>query len=252
MLKSLENIFETNTIEVDDLGERIPLHSNTSLEQGIFLQKIFDAIKPKKSIEIGFAYGISTMFILEKHRESGSPEKAHMVIEPDGSWGNAAIHNIQKEGLIEYLEVRKDVSDKVLPQLYHENYRIQYAYVDTLKQFDVVMQDFYFINKMLDVGGVIILDDCGGGYPGIQRVARFINSLPHYKVLEGHNKLKDTRKKKAAESLLSLIVKLIPFTKRIYPTINFATDKELNLDYYCIAFQKTGPDQREWNWDKSF
>jgi len=47
MLKSLEEIFETKSIEINDSGERIPLHSHTSKEQGLFLQDIFDKIKPK-------------------------------------------------------------------------------------------------------------------------------------------------------------------------------------------------------------
>ena len=124
MLKSLHEIFETKTIEVNLSGERIPLHSHTSKEQGIFLQDIFDIIKPANSLEVGFAYGISAMFILEKHREFGSSNKAHVAIEPDNYWGTAAMHNISKEGLDKYLEIHKDYSDKVLPKLYQENYRI--------------------------------------------------------------------------------------------------------------------------------
>lgn len=204
MLETLEKIFKSRTIEISAGGDRIPLHSNTSIEQGIFLQSIFDIVKPARSIEVGFAYGISALFILEKHRELGSVEGAHLVIEPDNYWGPAATHNITKEGLIEYLQIRNDYSDKVLTQLYHEDYRVQYAYIDTLKRFDGVLQDFYFINKILDVGGVIILDDCGGLWPGVQRVARFINTLSHYKVLAGHLELKNTLKKKIAQSVYSL------------------------------------------------
>ena len=252
MLRSLEDIFETNSIEIDCSGERISLHSHTSKEQGIFLQDIFDVVKPKRTVEVGFAYGISAMFILEKHRQMGASEGAHIVIEPDSYWGTAALHNIEKEGLGKYLQIRKDYSDKILTQLFHENYRIQYAYVDTTKQFDVVMQDFYFINKILDVEGVVILDDCGGGWPGVQRVARFINTLPHFKILATHNKIKITMKKRIARFVLSFIIKMIPLKNRFYPTFNFKTDEELGLDFSCIAFQKKYEDKREWNWDKAF
>jgi len=252
MLKSLEDIYISSSIEVNDKGERIPLHSNTNKEQGLFLQKIFNEIKPTKSLEVGFAYGISALFILEMHRKNNADEGAHIVIEPDNYWGTAATHNIEKEGLTRYLQIKHDYSDKVLSKLFLENYRIQYAYIDTTKQFDVVMQDFYFINKILDVGGVVILDDCGGAWPGVQRVARFINTLPHYRVLEGHNELKYSMSKKVAKSVLSLIINLIPFKKRLYETIDLKTDKELGLNYSCIAFLKTGEDKRNWDWDKRF
>lgn len=72
MLKSLENIIETGSIEINNEGERIPLHSHTSKDQCLFLQEMFDLVKPKRSVEVGFAYGISAMSILEMHRQNGS------------------------------------------------------------------------------------------------------------------------------------------------------------------------------------
>lgn len=252
MLKSLEKIFETHTIETSIEGECIPLHSNTSKEQGLFLQKIFDIVKPAKSLEVGFAYGISALFILEKHREIRSAERAHLVIEPDGYWGTAATYNIEKEGLTKYLQIRTDYSDIILPQLFYENYRIQYAYIDTTKQFDVVMQDFYFINKIMDVGGVVILDDCGGAWPGVQRLARFINTLPHYHILEGHNKVVNSTSKKMILKIVSNAISILPFIKKLYITLDIKTDEQLGIDYSCIAFQKTAEDTRNWDWDKAF
>ena len=252
MLKILEKIFDTNTIEIAK-GESVPLHSHTSKKQGIFLQEMFDIVKPIRSIEIGLAYGISAMFILEKHREYGSLENAHLVIEPDTiSYGNAALYNIENEGLSKYIDIRNDFSDKILAKLFLDNFRIQYAYIDTTKQFDVVLQDFYFINKIMDVGGVIIFDDCGGGWPGIQRLARFVNTLPHYKVLAGHNKLNPSFKKHIFQSFTSILFDLIPFKNLVYPSLNFKHDTELGLDFTCIAFQKMGEDTRNWDWDKTF
>ena len=249
MLKSLNEIFESNTIEVNNTGDRIPLHSHTSKEQGIFLQSLFDIVKPKRSLEVGFAYGISALFILEKHRDAGSNDAAHIVIEPDNYWGTAAIHNINKEGLENYLQVRKGFSDEILPQLFYENYRIQYAYIDTTKRFDVVFQDFYFINKILDVGGIVILDDCGGYWPGIQKVARFINSLPNYEFLKGHKKYTHRTQRKIAEMFTSFFLKIVPFKTKFIPGINLKTNHKLNLEYRCIAFKKNSEDFRNWDWD---
>ncbi len=248
MLESLLNIFNTETIEVNNSGEKIQIHSHTSKEQGIFLQKIFDSIQPVHSLEIGFAYGISTMFILEKHREYNSKDSAHIVIEPDPYWGNAAIHNITKEGLDKFLVIKKGYSDEILPGLFHQNHRIQYAFIDTTKQFDVVFHDFYFINKLLDVGGVVIFDDCD--FPGIKRVTRFINQLPNYKILACHYKDKSSIKKNILRKVLSLMIRILPFKNKFYPTIDFKTDEELGLDYRCIAFQKTSHEERDWNWDR--
>lgn len=245
MLGTLENIFFSSKIETPE-NQFIEVHSNTSKEQGIFLQQIFDIVKPKKSLEVGLAFGISALFILEKHREFNNDRGSHLVIEPF-SWGGVAEHNIEKEGLTKYVDIRYAKSYDILPKLYYEKCHIQFAYIDTLKLFDTILQDFYFIDKMLDVNGVFILDDCF--WPGVQRVARFINSLPHYKFMAGHKKTKLSFKKKLAVGFLKSIIPLLPFKKRFYSTMNFKTDQELGLDYNCIAFQKIGEDERSWDWD---
>ena len=249
MLKVLEEIFETGLIQTNSGGAKIPLHSNTSKKQGLFLQEIFDRIKPVQSIEVGFAYGISTLFILEKHREYAAANAKHIVIEPDDYWGTAAVYNISKEGLDHYLDIRRHNSDYVLPKLFHEGYKIQYAYIDTTKRFDVVMQDFYFLDKMLEVSGVIILDDCGGGWPGIQRVARYVSNLRNYQIIGRHARQLESKKKKMARLFLNTIIKALPFTQKVYPTTDFENDVDKGINYNCIAFQKTSPDERSWDWD---
>lgn len=250
MLPVLENIFSQMKIENPE-GEFVKLHSNTSKEQGLFLQAMFDLVKPSKSLEVGMAFGISSLFILEKHKDYNNPEKAHIIIEPY-PWGGIAEHNIKKEGLTKFADIRYVKSHDILPKLYYEQYHIQFAYIDTLKVFDTVLQDFYFIDKILDVNGVIIFDDCGGGWPGVQRVARFVNTLPHYKILAVHNKTKLTAKKRITVSALKLVMNMLPFKKRFYSTLDFKTDAELCLDYRCIAFQKIAEDERKWDWDMKF
>ncbi len=248
MLNTLKVAFDTMKMEGPN-NELIDLHSNTSKEQGLFLQEIFDLVKPTQSLEVGLAYGISTLFILEKHREKNSNPKSHIVIEPF-PWAGVPEHNIKKENLFDLVDIRYQKSHDVLPRLFYENQRIQFAYIDTTKLFDIVMQDCYFIDKMLDINGVIVLDDCGGGWPGIQRVARFMNSMPHYQLLKGFNKNKKSKKRKIAESIIKGWVRLVPFKDKVFLTQDFSTDTELNLDYSCLAFKKISEDTRNWDFDK--
>lgn len=247
MLNTVKQIFDAGEITINDEGEKTTLHSHTSLEQCNFLQQMFSASKAKNSLEVGFAYGISTMFILEMHRKAGSEFAAHIAIEPDDYWGAAAMYNIKKEGLEDYLELKRDYSDKILPKLFYDHHRIQFAYVDSTKQFDVLLQDFYFIDKMLDVNGIIVFDDCL--FPGVGRVAKFIKSLPHYQVYAGHDKAKLSFKRKSAKKIADTCIKLVPFKKLFYPDKNFMTIEKRSLDYNCIAFKKIGNDERSWDWD---
>lgn len=103
----------------------------------------------------------------------------------------------------------------------------------------------------MDVGGIVVLDDCGGNWPGVQRVARFVNSLPHYEKVGTHDKNGMSFKKTLTEKFITLLIGFIPFKKRVYQGIDFSTNKQLGLDYSCIAFKKPEEDKRAWNWDSA-
>ena len=246
MMKLLEKILDTRMMETDSEGGVVAINSDTPRNQGMFLQKMYDEIKPEKSLEVGFAFGISTLFILEKCREYDRNERCHIVIEPF-DWGNAAIYNIKKEGLEKYIDIRKELSDRVLPTMYLKNERIQFAYVDTTKVFDIVLQDFYFIDKILDVGGVVIFDDATT--PGINLVMRFINSLSHYEILDKHEELKVSKKYSIGEKIFENLIGSLPFKKRFMGNFSLKSSRELGLNYRCIAFKKIDKDKRTWDWD---
>jgi predicted O-methyltransferase YrrM len=244
MLKVLEEIFEKKTIEVDATGERVALHSHTSKEQGLFIQKIFDDVLPKRTLEVGMAYGISSLFILEKHREHGSEAGAHLIIEPF-PWGNTAAYNFQKAGLLGYASIVNKLSDEVLPELYARKEHIQFAFVDTTKLFDVVMQDFYFIDKILDINGVIIIDDCDT--TGINLVARFINNLENYKLIGSVGKVNLSWKRTLFNKMINFFIKIVPFKHSVFPNFSFKSSEELGIDYRCLAFKKMSHDKRNWD-----
>lgn len=249
MLETLKEIFATGTVETTPAGDRVVLNSNTSEEQGLFLQKLYDQIKPAMSLEVGLALGISTLFILEKCRENNGRDKCHIVIEPF-SWGGIAEHNITKEGLEKYVDIRNELSDVVIPSMYLNKQRIQFAYVDTSKVFDTVIQDFYFIDKILDVGGVVVFDDATTG--GINVVMRFIHSLPHYKVVDKFEAVAVSNSYKLGAWMFEKLLALIPFKAKFLPYYFLKTSRQLGLNYRCIAFKKIAPDTRNWDWDKPF
>ncbi|MEJ7759431.1 MAG: class I SAM-dependent methyltransferase [Gemmatimonadaceae bacterium] len=249
MLKTLDLVFETGTIETDAEGNRIEISSHISKEQGLFLQKLYDQVKPSRSLEVGLAYGISTLFILEKCRENNCAEKSHIVIEPF-SWGDAAEYNIKKEGLERYIDIRKDLSDVVIPTMYLNQERIQFAFVDTTKIFDTVMQDFYFIDKILDVGGIVVFDDATLG--GINVVMRFVRSLPHYEMIDKFEKVRVSKAYDLGAGFFEKLLSILPFQAKYLGFYSLKTSRQLGINYRCIAFRKLSNDPRTWDWDVPF
>ena len=246
----LKKILDSGIVE-DENGNQFQLHSHTSLKQGIFLQEILEKIMPVKGVEVGLAYGVSSLFILDKMQELKGDGYKHIVIEPfPEGWNHVGATNIQKAGFTDYVEIKKALSDQVLPQMYLDNENIQFAYIDSTKLFDVIFHDFYFIDKILDIGGVIVFDDCT--FPGIRKVVRFIANHPSYKILGALNEDFKTTKFSMVEKIITTVINLLPFKKRVYPTTSFKTDKSLGINYFCIAFQKIKDDNRSFYWNENF
>ena len=134
-----------------------------------------------------------------------------------------------------------------------EKKRIQFVYLDSSKVFDILLTDLHFINKILDINGVIVLDDCR--YPGIRKLIRFMAVHPSFEVFCGLDKDYFSVKRKLATQLYHLLLNKMPF-KNYKSASNYnyklKTDSELGVDYRCIAFKKVKEDDRNWDWHSAF
>ncbi|MEP6596324.1 MAG: class I SAM-dependent methyltransferase [Ginsengibacter sp.] len=236
----------------DKENQSYNLHSHTGELQGRFLQEILKNIKPKATLEIGLAYGISSLFILEILKDLENENGSHIIFDPfpDVYWNNIGLLNIRKAGYENLVDFRKLFSDEGLIELINEKKKIQFAYIDSTKVFDILLVDFYLINKIMDIGGVIIFDDCG--FPGIKKLVKLISKMPFYKIYGTHYKEQETLKKNLIKRSASFVLRHAPFRNKIFPGIDFKTDQQNGIDYHCIAFEKTSDDKRSWDWYVDF
>ena len=56
---------------------------------------------------------------------------------------------------------------------------MQLVYIDGWHTFDYALLDFFYADKLLDVGGLVGFNDCH--YPSIERVLRFVARHRHYR-----------------------------------------------------------------------
>jgi predicted O-methyltransferase YrrM len=245
----LKNIFLKNQVE-DKNGNLFPLHSNTSEKQCEFLQELIREVKPSASLEIGLAYGISAVAILDELKKLKQPFH-HTIMDPyQESWNDIGLLNIEKAGFADHITFHRKFSDQVLPSLYNDNYRIQFAYIDSTKVFDVLMTDVYFINKILNVNGILVLDDCG--FPGIRLLVRFLSQLPGYTIHKVFAKDTYSNKLQFLRGIYLGALGALPLKKKVLPGYNFKKDSQLGVNYNCIVFRKIKEDDRNWDWYRSF
>jgi predicted O-methyltransferase YrrM len=249
MHPQLKDIFSTGKV-IDEKGNVYPLHSNTTAAQCEFIQSLIQVAQPENSLEIGLAYGISTLAILDALQKGNKPFH-HTVVDPyQKDWKNIGLLNIERAGFSEYVTYESGFSDQVLPALYKDNSSVQFVYIDSTKVLDVLMTDVYFVTKILDVGGILVLDDCG--FPGIRTLVRFLSRHPAYTIYKGFAKDKNSGTISFLKSTYFFLLGLLPFKAKVLPNYDFKSDEELGVNYDCIAFKKIKEDDRSWDWHPTF
>jgi predicted O-methyltransferase YrrM len=177
MTAVLETILATRTVPTPD-GSSVPLNYNIPREEGEALQRLIRTRRPRVTLEVGFAYGIATLYICEALAEVGG--ERHIVIDPhqrDG-WKDIGRYTVERAGFGHLLEFHGESSHQALPALERAGRRIDLALIDGWHTFDYAMVDFFYIDRLLNVGGVVILDDMS--YPAIRKLARYIVTHRHY------------------------------------------------------------------------
>jgi predicted O-methyltransferase YrrM len=245
----LAEILTTGFVKSAD-GDLVKLHSNISVEQGEFLQKIIFELQPKVSLEIGLAYGISALFICEALNQTSGTR--HIIIDPYQSnyWQGIGMHNLKKAGYEEIIELYQQPSHLVLPQLELPGTKIDFAFIDGMHTFDHTLVDFFYIDRMLNVGGIVALDDTN--WPSIRKVCRFIVTNRSYSVLRCLDN--NDSELSLNRQLLKRAANISKPVRRILKPEYIQPDLELGLKPFtrCIAFKKEAEDKRKWDFHRDF
>jgi predicted O-methyltransferase YrrM len=189
MNELLRSILASRSVKTEGGVER-PLHSNVNSEEGQFLQAIIRKYRPRVTLEIGCAYGISSLYICEALRAVGGAK--HIIIDPKqhfphgtsptSGWEGIGIANLKRAGYADLIEFHETTSFECLPALFACGEKIDFAFLDGQHTFDYVLVDFFHTDKILRVGGCVVFDDLH--YPSIRKVARYVLSNLPYSALD--------------------------------------------------------------------
>jgi predicted O-methyltransferase YrrM len=153
-------------------GTRAPLQSALSAEEGRALQRLIRAYRPRTTLEVGLAYGVSGLFICEALVEVGG--RQHITIDPlQRQWGNLGLEHLKEAGFGALVEHHEAPSYRVLPQLEASGRRVDFALIDGWHTFDYAFVDFFYIDRLLTAGGVLAIDDAWS-YRALRKLVRYI------------------------------------------------------------------------------
>ncbi len=182
MNRVLAEIFETRQIACRD-GSTVPCDVSISLEEGLALQAAIRDVKPAVTLEVGLARGVSSVFMCEALAEVGGTR--HIVIDPGpvAGWNDVGLYTIERAGYASLVDFHNEPSHRALPRLELAGERVGVALIDGWHTFDYVLVDFFYVDRLLDAGGIVVFDDTRW-YPAIRKVARYVATHRRYSALE--------------------------------------------------------------------
>lgn len=233
-------------------GEWYELTSAIDKEEATFLHQIIQQAKPKLSLEIGCAEGLSSMVICE----TIGPNARHTIIDAFQStdWSNHGIHNLKTAGFNNW-ELIEERSEYVLPKLAQEGKKYDFVFVDGWHTFDHVLVEFFYINKMLNTGGIVAFDD--SALTGLNKLMRWISNYPNYECIGSFGEVEMTGRRKTLNGIKKLLKGVTsPLGARLQKELLNDTvvrsDEQLKLNGSITAFRKTADDNRGWAWYEAF
>ena len=240
----LEEIVLTGTVLLPS-GERVPVSSQIDPACGALLKKSVAEVRPSVAVEVGLAYGISTLYLLEALALSGAKKLIGMdPAQFDDFWRGGGVHNVKRSGYGNLYEFHENSSQQILPALVARGERIGLGFIDGWHTFDHVLVDFFYIDQMLEVGGIVVFDDVG--YPAIRRLCEFVISNRAYEVYGTvRYRSPPTLRRKAKRWARELLLPIYRTDQT--PVLETRTKLACLHDVYFLALKKTADDQRRWD-----
>ncbi len=159
-------------------GQDHPINPATGISpaEGIWIYELCRKIKPQATLEIGLAYGFSTLYFLAALAANNSGR--HTSIDPyqlktPGQWAGIGLAHGRNLGG-ERFRFIEEPSFAALTHLADNSACFDIIFVDGRHFFDIVVTEFTLSAELCSMGGYIILHDMW--LPAIQRAAAFIRA----------------------------------------------------------------------------
>jgi len=174
VIKSLDRDGET---QVFPDNPNIPQFRTASIptKEAEALSKWVVREKAVNTIEIGLAYGFSTLYICQGLLLNKKRNSKHAVIDAwqtqKNKFARIGLNTLAKAGLKKKIEFYNEKSQIALPRLLNEKRQFDFAFVDGCHLCDYVFVDLFYLGQLVKKGGIIFIDDYN--LPGIKKAANF-------------------------------------------------------------------------------
>jgi predicted O-methyltransferase YrrM len=155
-------------------GVRHELDANTGIRpnDGIYLYDLVRQVRPRRTAEVGFAEGFSTMYLLAALQSNGSG--LHVAMDPyeDSLYHGIGLQKVKEADAKHRFRFLPVKSVAGLPRLSAEMKPFDIIFIDGDHRFDAAFTDFILADEICSKDGYILLHDTW--MPSIQKVIAYI------------------------------------------------------------------------------
>jgi len=177
----IRNIYETGFVQDSDGRPVFALRSGIPFDEGMAIYGLIRRTKPQRTLEVGMAYGLSTLFACQAHADNGLGG-VHTAIDPAQSsdFGSVGLLNVQRAGLECHLKFLEAPSHEALPRLLQEKDRFGFVFIDGMHVFDFVLVDFFYADLLLETNAYVMFDDLW--MPSVRKAVVFVLRNRRYRL----------------------------------------------------------------------
>ena len=161
--RSIERIYAEQSVLDESGTSHSVLPIAVTPERGSFIAGLCRAERPSATLEIGMAWGLSTLYILAALAEvrGSATGQPHVVMDPFQAprFGNAALRLVREVGAESMIEFHPERSEIMLPRLLATGRQFDLAFIDGDHRYDPGFVDFFYVDRLLKPGGLVIFDD---------------------------------------------------------------------------------------------
>jgi predicted O-methyltransferase YrrM len=148
-------------------------------DRAAFVESVCSSARPTATLEIGMAWGLSTLGILSTLSESAQRFSPHVVIDPwqTRRYRQAALLSLRRAGAEALIELHHQTSVAVLPKLLGHTF--DFVFVDGNHHYSAVFCDLWLLHPLLKPGSIVVVDDVW--FDDIRRACKFAESNLGYR-----------------------------------------------------------------------
>ena len=152
-----------------------------SIEQGAVLHELMRANSVKRSLEVGFASGFSTIWMLDALRSRNNSQHIAVDLREKTLWHGVGLTQVERLSFYKRFEWIENLSVHALSGLIQKDEEFDFVFIDGGHRFDEVIVDFYLADLLVRPGAIIALDDMW--MPAVQTATNFILNNRAYELI---------------------------------------------------------------------